>query len=107
MSNQNTVKIMAKAMKDEAFRQQLLSHPKTTLERELGVTLPDDLTILVYEDTPTTRHLVLPRPAPPGEAGQVADAELETVVGGLEPSTAYCSFNSNYGCPSGGPWYCD
>jgi hypothetical protein len=94
MSEQNTVpKIMAKAMKDEAFRQQLLSHPKATLERELGITLPPGLTIQVHEDTCTTRHLVLPRLAP-RDTGEVSDAELADVAGGAigetQESFCYC-----------------
>ena len=32
--------IVAKAMKDEAFRQHLLQDPKQTMERELGLTIP-------------------------------------------------------------------
>jgi hypothetical protein len=87
MSEQHIDKqILAKAMKDEAFRQQLLSHPKATLERELGVTLPAGLTIQVHEDTPTTRHLVLPRPAP-RDTGEVADTELADVAGGMDDTS--------------------
>jgi hypothetical protein len=84
MSDQNTVpKIMAKAMHDAAFRQQLLSHPRATLEGALGVTLPPDLTIQVHEDTPTAIHLVLPSSALRGDTGALAEATLGAVAGGV------------------------
>ena len=59
----NTLKqqIISKAMKDEAFRQKLFSNPRTTLERELGITLPQGVSVQVHEDTPTILHLVLPK----------------------------------------------
>ncbi|GAC1349589.1 MAG: hypothetical protein NVSMB27_24140 [Ktedonobacteraceae bacterium] len=43
MATQNSMQeqIIAKAMKDEAFRQQLLSNPKEVLERELDINLPE------------------------------------------------------------------
>lgn len=52
--------ITARAMKDETFRQQLLSDPRQTLERELGIGLPEGVSVHVYEDTSTVLHLVLP-----------------------------------------------
>ena len=73
--------IMARAMKDDAFRQQLLSNPMGVLERELGITLPQGMTIQVHEDTPTTVHLVLP-PERSGQPQELSDAELEQASGG-------------------------
>jgi hypothetical protein len=89
MSQQNPMQeqVIAKAMKDEAFRQELLSNPKAVLERELGVTLPQGVTIQVHEDTPTTLHLVLPMKPQAGEPQELSDAELEQVAGGVEEGT--------------------
>ncbi len=66
--------LLVRAMKDEAWRQELLTNPKTPIERELGITLPQGVTIQVHEDTPTTIHLVLP----PRQlrAVEVSDADL-------------------------------
>jgi hypothetical protein len=76
--------IMARAMKDEAFRQELLANPnnKVVLERELGITLPQGVTIQVHQDTPTTVHVVLPMQPPTGEPRELSDAELKQVTGG-------------------------
>jgi hypothetical protein len=95
MTEQQTTlqqQIMARAMKDEAFRQQLLSNPKAVLERELGITLPQGVIVQVHEDTPTIVHLVLP-PARSGQPQELSDAELEQASGGgcdwrVRPATA-------------------
>jgi Nitrile hydratase, alpha chain len=74
--------IIAKAMKDEAFRQHLLNNPKQTLEREFGLIVPHGATILIHEETPTTLHLVLPMKRPTGELQELSDEELKEVAGG-------------------------
>ncbi len=74
--------LIDRAMKDEAFRQELLRDPKGVFERELGIRLPEHVTVQVLEESPTTVHLVLPRP--PANAGvELADEELEGIVGGF------------------------
>ena len=66
---QNTLQqqVIARAMKDEAFRQQLLSNPKETLQSKLGITLPVGVSVHVHENTPTNLHLVLPAKTQTGE----------------------------------------
>ena len=88
--NQNNwqEQITAKAMKDEAFRQQLLSNPKMTLERELGIGLPADVNVEVLENTATTLHLVLPMKAQESTMHELSDADLETAMGGV--GMVYC-----------------
>ncbi len=85
MSEHNTIQeqIMARAMKDETFRQVLLSNPRETLERELGITLPAGINVQVHEDTPTTIHLVLPMQPLTGEPQELSDKDLERAVGGV------------------------
>jgi hypothetical protein len=84
MSEQKTLQeqIVARAMKDEAFRQELLSNPKAAVERGLGITLPQGTNIQVHEDTPDTVHIVLPMKVQSGEPRELSDAELEQAVGG-------------------------
>ena len=85
MTEQQTTlqqQIISKAMKDEAFRQRLLDNPRQTLERELGITLPTSVTVLVHEETAHTLHLVLPSKAQAGGLVDLSDAELEQSVGG-------------------------
>ena len=52
--------IIARAMKDEAFRHELTVNRKTVLERELGIELPPNVSVMVHENTSSTIHLVLP-----------------------------------------------
>lgn len=59
--------LITRAWEDEGFKQQLLSNPKATIEKTLGVPLPDEVEIYVHEQTPTAIHLVLPMP--PGRLG--------------------------------------
>ncbi len=99
MSQQTPIQeqIIAKAMKEETFRQELLSNPKEAIERALGISIPQGVTIMVYEDTPTTLHLVLP--AKVQTATELSDVELEQVTGGVKVSTAgQCTFNWGYAC---------
>jgi Nitrile hydratase, alpha chain len=70
-------KLLAKALKDPAFRAALLKDANAAVEKELGVKVPAGLRIKIVEDTPTTIHLALPAV----EKGKLSDAELEKVAG--------------------------
>jgi hypothetical protein len=89
---------LARAIKDKAFRQALVSDPKAALAREFNVHFPDSVTIRVLEDTPTTHTIVLP----PQEAAvqELSDAELEAVAGGMPFTSANETINRtcNVGC---------
>jgi Nitrile hydratase, alpha chain len=74
-------RLLDKALKDAAFRRALVEDPRGTLERELGVTVPDGVGLTVLQETPTARYLVLPL-APSRGDGMLTDAELEAVAGG-------------------------
>lgn len=71
--------IIAKAIVDEAYRQELLANPKTLLEKEIGIQLPETLQVIVHEETFSSWHIVLP--APPTE--ELSDEALDRVAGGL------------------------
>jgi hypothetical protein len=79
--------LVARAMKDETFRQQLLNNPGKAVESELGVTL-----IQVHEDTPTTIHLVLPMQPSASEPHELSEAELDMIVGGAGPVASHGLF---------------
>jgi len=83
-------KLIAKAMKDEAFRKELLQNPKGVLQKELdqvgGVKLPAELEVKVVEQPDATLVLVLP--SVPAET--LTDDELEQIAGG--------GFNDKCGC---------
>ena len=95
--------IIARSMKDEAFRQRLLNNPKETLERELGITLSQEVTIQVHEDTPAILHLVLPARPQTGGLVELSDLELEQAAGGAFGSDPGCcdTTYSRYACNKG------
>lgn len=69
-------RLLIRAVKDEAWRQELLTNPKALIERELGITIPQDMTVVVHEDTGTTVHLVLPPRVLPEVPVSDVDREL-------------------------------
>ena len=77
--------IVARAVSDPAFRQQLLANPKRTLEQTLGVTFPPSLEVVVLEETASRICLVVPRLAPASE--ELTDEALAAVAGGLMTAT--------------------
>lgn len=49
-----------KAATDSAFRAQLVSDPKGVMNQEFGITVPDNIQIMVHESDMRTVHLALP-----------------------------------------------
>lgn len=72
------MKIIARAADDSDFRDKLAADPKGTLEEELGTALPDDVKILVLEDTANQVYLVLPAAG----SKELSSSELASVAGG-------------------------
>lgn len=69
--------IVEKSGVDEQFRQALLANPKMTISNELGITIPDSMTIKVHESDMQTVHLALP-PDP-----NITEEQLEAISAGL------------------------
>ena len=80
--------LVSKAASDDAFRRLLQSSPKTTIEAELGITLPEDFTIQVHEEGAETAHLILPP-----KAG-LNEAELQQAAGGNQPYFWHAPINA-------------
>ena len=72
-------RLAEKAAEDEEFRDRLLADPKAAIGDELGVALPESLSIVVHEESTATVHLILP----PG--GNLSEGELGKVAGGYDP----------------------
>jgi hypothetical protein len=88
--------LIARAMKDEAFRQELISDPRGVLGREFGVTIPETVQVSVLEESPQNVYLVLP-PAPPSTGGGLSDQDLEGVAGGFD--TDFRTYCGGLDCP--------
>ena len=69
--------IVEKSALDAGFRQQLLSDPKTAISEELGITMPESMTVKVHQSDMETVHLALP-PDP-----NITEEQLEAVSAGL------------------------
>ena len=69
--------LIEKSMRDAAFREQLLTAPRATLESELGLQLPQGFQVRVAEESPDYLLLVLPP-----VIGELSDLELDAVAGG-------------------------
>lgn len=66
-----------RAAEDSGFRAQLVADPKGVMNQEFGITVPDNIEIVVHESDMRTVHLALP-PDP------VMDEEqLEAISAGL------------------------
>ncbi|MEM7593393.1 MAG: NHLP leader peptide family RiPP precursor [Cyanobacteria bacterium P01_A01_bin.83] len=74
-------RIIAKAWKDESYKQELLSNPKAIFEREFGVELPEEVSVQVLEENATTLNFVLPM-APQTQDSEISEEQLEAIAGG-------------------------
>ena len=71
-------RIRDRAASDADFREQLKSDPRSALSTELGVEIPNEVTVHVHEESLSEVHLVLP----PSDQ-DLSDADLEAVAGGV------------------------
>lgn len=70
-------RIKARAASDQDFRSQLMSDARGAIENGFGVTVPEQFTIRVHEETATEFHLVVP-----AADARLTDEELAEVAGG-------------------------
>jgi hypothetical protein len=82
--------IVAKALKDPKFREELKKNPAAAIEKAVGVKLPAGVTVRIVEDSASVVHLVLPPSGRP-----LSEKELGKVAGGLgEGGTHDCTDNT-------------
>ena len=75
-ASEATKKLIEKASEDETFRSNLIANPKSVIEQEFGVQLPENFSVTVHEQTSTEAHVVLP-PDP-----KLSDEQLGAAAGG-------------------------
>ncbi len=80
----DSAQVIARAWSDPDFKARLLSDPKVVLVG-YGIDLPTGLNLKIVENTADTIHFVLP--ATPSQAGDLSDADLETLAGGKKRPT--------------------
>ena len=64
-----------RAVNDDEFRSQLISNPRDTISKELGVDLPEDVDIQVHQSDANTLHLALP-------VTEIGEEQLEAIAAG-------------------------
>src|SRR5215207_1214808 len=70
-------RLIEKSVEDDAFRQRLIEDPKGAVEQELGTRLPEEVRVVVVEETQDTIYLVLPATPMAGDEGvELSDREL-------------------------------
>jgi Nitrile hydratase, alpha chain len=77
-------RIVQRSIEDESFRQRLMDDPKGAVEEELGTQLPEEVRVVILEETADTVYLVLPgSTSMAGREGvELSDRDLEAVAGG-------------------------
>jgi len=49
-----------RAIEDPDFRERLIDDPRSTIEEATGQAVPEDVEVVVIENSPNTFHIVLP-----------------------------------------------
>jgi hypothetical protein len=94
--------IIQKALKDHSFRQNLIGNPETTIERELGLSLPNELKVRIFEEKSNEVILIIPQNIAP--EGEMRISDLESVAGGWSGSSdcGTCDGCTDHNCTIGG-----
>ena len=89
-------KLIEKALKDEAFRKQLIGNTEVAIEQETGMKIPESMNIKIVEEDPKTIYLVLPYVPATETQVELSEIELQEVAGGGNlPITYYKDANTN------------
>jgi len=75
--------IIRKAQEDREFKKALVGNPKGAVE-QLGVQLPEDVEVKVFEESAEVVYLVLPV-----NPGELTGEQLDNVAGGTGCSDVY------------------
>jgi predicted ATPase len=70
-------RLIKKAWADSEFKKQLLSDPKSAIEKEIGQSLPENFVVKALEETSNTAYIRIPR-----NPEELSDSEMDNVAGG-------------------------
>ena len=99
--NDLETRLVNKAIKDDQFRQNLINNTRDTVEKELGVSIPDSVSIKVIEENENEVCLVIPHAHISDE--EISEVELEAVAGGWTGDHSWCDWCKYTECICGGP----
>jgi hypothetical protein len=74
--------LIEKCWKDPAFRREIVTDPRGTVQKYTGQKCPEGVSIYVHEEDGNTIHLSIP-PAP-SNLTELSDEDLERVAGGTD-----------------------
>ena len=80
--------LMQFASADDGYRSKLIENPRYVVENQFGYEIPEGVDVKAVIETADTAYIVVPHVA--GE-GELDDADLERVAGGLGDKKANCS----------------
>lgn len=69
--------IIAKALKDKNFKEELMNDPKGVIEQELGIHLGKNVNVQILEESENKRYLILP-----AHSEEMSAEELEMIAAG-------------------------
>jgi hypothetical protein len=75
------VRLVARAITDHVFKQELLRNPKTAVGQALQVALPENMSVQVHEADDDNLYVLLPPRRELSDA-ELSDEQLEAVAGG-------------------------
>jgi hypothetical protein len=81
MPNINTEMLVLKCLKDENFKNELMSNPKAAIEKEWGKKLSTETRVQIVFADPNTITLVIPNLSMK-EIKSLNDEQLETIAAG-------------------------
>lgn len=91
--------LITRASQDAALKQELLNSPKTVIQREVGISLPEGSDVKVVEETDNNAYIVLPvLPVLPVDSDneELSEEQLEAVAGGFvwAPLALYAGYKA-------------
>lgn len=74
-------RIIAKAWKDEAYKQKLLTNPKIVIGREFDMEFSEEVNVQILEEDSSSFYFILPM-SPMKITEELSQYELEVIAGG-------------------------